>query len=580
MGIKVPLAQENVGPATGVAPVQKFSAPPQEAFGGSVAAAGQKAGQAIAGVGDIITQHAQQKMYWDAQEATYDASQRGNLGFQDLLYGEGKAKYKDSQTKQEYEIERGLMNRKLREATVNGGVASEFREKSEAVKAQILEPLKNNPYVYRSTLKSLNSMQEAAYNRVIAHQASEDNAAKVYTFKSNLETQIADIGNSRNADEVNFRLHEPGMIVDTTARIEAFTGIPQEKRIGEAVEIAVMSKLQTSGSLEEAQAMLDGVKGVPKRDYDSILFKLKNKSAAIQEQAEKVINVAQKSYATSLYSKAADNTLTPEEVEDAVVRGGKGLPNGIDSGDAGHLKSVMGTKRYKAALSKRKQLNFQIPEQYFLIQDSDDVHNGGIDDKTTFDQISNFRNAAAEAYQQGAITKGEFDNKMKRTETAFTNATKGFITEDHENGQAVWKYTKGWLKNYFNYKAPGETKKIGVNKEEFEEAAGYIGSELMAIMEAGPLPKDKVQPLAQALLQRYVVEKHPELLGKQGMPNSIMEAEASFRNISDEVYAGKPDVQISSSAVPKGMVMMTAPDGSQVPVHPTKVKQAKERGLT
>lgn len=580
--MRVPEAEQHVRTQGPNEPSPNFSAPVRDAFGAQVNEAGAKLGANITALGNVLAAHVEKRMEWDAKQAGYEAGQEFDKTMQDAMYGDGTTTYDDPQTKEPVTITKALMGRRLNEALVNGGAVVDFDRQAASAQAKFLEPLKGNPVAYREALQRIDNSREAKRNSVIAHQAAQDTAAKIYTFKSAQETQLADMFNATDAD-VNERIHGKGGIVDTANTLEAYTGQPQEKRVGEAAENFAMARLAQTGSADAAINALGLVRDLPKQDYENILFKINNKAAAIQRAKEQAVEVSQNQTGSKFAQKVISFSTSPKELDNARALGATGDPNGLNEKDYHQLKELVNQKPYQAELRKRNALSYAVHDAFFAIQDKN-VPTEQVSPKATFEQIANYRNAMLQAQNAGAFSKEAATSKLKKTEEYFDNAVKGYITQDHPNGQAIWKYTKDWLNNYYlNYKGPGEHGSMRVSKEEFEDAASYLGDKLMEVMDKGHIAPENIQPISRALIQDFLIQRHPELAGKAGLPNTIMDANASFRNIYDGAYDTKsdykPDFKIPDGAAPKGLIEMHDKDGTVVYVHPTKIKQAKDRGL-
>lgn len=266
------------------------------------------------------------------------------------------------------------------------------------------------------------------------------------------------------------------------------------------------------------------------------------------------------------------------EIEKAHILGAGKLPGGINEQDYHTYVDARTQPIKEGAPAEKAQALSDLADKFFAIGDA-----GGKDVKgdANFSQVAAFRQAAILAHQMKARTDTQFSEDLATSQKAFQNGVSDTVSQAHKNGAAVWQYHKNWLQQYnsFNYLGTdGKMTSVKVDKSEVEGAKAYLGSQLMTYMAKYDIPSDKIPQVAQSILSSYLISKHPELAGKSEIPNMIMDAETSFRHLYGGTTAYKPDFMVAPPA-DAAMVIMTAPDGTQVPVHPSKVEEAKARGL-
>jgi hypothetical protein len=445
MAIKVPIAEERIQTQTpsGV-PVARPSAPTGAAFGAEVAESEGRIANAVSHAGDVFASHLLERQKLDADQSGYDSAQRYQAALTAKLHGDGEADVPDPlNPKSTVKIPAALLNRRGNQATINGGILNDLRGSEPSIRASVLAPLKNSPHALRVASRQIDSYYSQAENQVISHQASQDSAAKISAYSAKVNNDTNSMATVVDGADFNKRWHDEGGVAEAISNLGSFSGmLPdkiqelQEKKIAEATDIAVMAKIKQTGSPVAAMLLLNEIKGLPTKDYESTKFKITSQGEAIQRQQEREIVLSQKKNASNYATMALNHMLSQQDIDTALAQGAEGDPKGIDKESYNTLKTLITSKPYEAEVRVRSKLFFGMPEKFFAIQDPE--NKGDVIPKATFQQISEFRNAALEAYHAGTITRPEVDGKLKKTQEMFDNAAAGFISEDHKNGQAIW----------------------------------------------------------------------------------------------------------------------------------------------
>lgn len=296
--MKVPVYEQQVNTRVGDVPTPKFTQAPASAFGIDEANAKAKAGAEVQQIaekfGNQMVAHMQQQNRWKNQQVAYDAASRYRKDAQNILWGQGTKTVKGSDGN-DYEIPDGLMNRKLTQAEMDGGVTIEFDRRIGELKQKYLDSIQD-PYARdlftRTTFVPTTSWRDS----VIKHQVKQTNDSQVATFQSSLTNQVSDASSAASALDLNLKITGPGGINETNALLANFRGEDPETAAKNrdiwaerAVDKATTATLQGTGDLTKAMDLLNGVKDTISVDsYDKISRKLAAGADTISRQALKL----------------------------------------------------------------------------------------------------------------------------------------------------------------------------------------------------------------------------------------------------------------------------------------------------
>lgn len=302
---------------------------------------------------------------------------------------------------------------------------------------------------------------------------------------------------------------------------------------------------------------------------------LKNKQNSEHDRA---VKVGQETVAGDFASRLfTENSPSFVELKKAEILGAGKKPGGITK-EAYDIFIQAKTQPVKEGLPAEKAAALAgVADTFFAIGDSQGREVKG---EATFSQVTAFRQATLTAHQLGAMTDTQYAESLATSQKAFQKGLTDAVSGAHKNGKAVWEYHKNWLQQYnsFSYlNQDGKMESMKIDKAEVEGAKAYLGATLMAYMGKYDIQSNQIPQVAQSILSSYLISKHPELAGKSEIPNMIMDAETSFRHLYGGTTSYKPDFTVTP---PKAgaVVMMTRPDGKQVPVDPSRVDEAKNLG--
>lgn len=301
--MRVPQAEPSVGIDAINAPEIKAPNAVPGAFGEDVAVAVQNAGKAGVQVSTALANHIATENYWRAQASIADNGLKVKNQFQDMSTStepittfkpagapSNTGPFTPPTSDQQNLIgqPKGYLNRVGFNAT---GSTKDFIAKAQPIKDQFLAPYKNNPRLLAEATEHFNTVYNSYYNQVSKHEATQYRLGMNNTF--NAQT-VSTIQNTSAAVDPKSLMAGIDQIEAATFQQYKYKGaddavidIATQKNVGDAVSKAVVNKLQSTGDLAQAQAMLDTVKDkLPADRYEKISNMLTTGHTRIQQQAQ------------------------------------------------------------------------------------------------------------------------------------------------------------------------------------------------------------------------------------------------------------------------------------------------------
>lgn len=301
--MRVPQAEQSVGIDAINAPEIKAPSAVPGAFGEDVAVAVQNAGKAGLQAGTALANHIATENYWRAQATIADSSLKIKNQFQDMAtstepmttFKPGNAPsntgpYTPPSTSQDALLgqPKGYLNRMGFNA---GGSTADFIAKTQPIKEQFLAPYRKDPRLLAEATSRFNTVYESYYNQVSGHEAVQYRQGMNNTFNAQTNSTIQSTAVATGPDSLLAGIEQ---VKAATAQQYKYKGaddasieLATQKNIGDAVSKAVVSKLQSTGDLGQAQAMLDVVKDqLPADRYEKISSMLATGHTRIQQQAQ------------------------------------------------------------------------------------------------------------------------------------------------------------------------------------------------------------------------------------------------------------------------------------------------------
>lgn len=247
---KVPISEQQVELQPARAPGIDLPNAPAAAFGGGVAQAAEKLGNAVTNLGTTVGEHVIQMEHEKRDKETVDAFNDFVRTEQDELLSaetddDGKPK--------------GLL---LRQGDQAAGSTLEydrnFKIKKESAASR---------FTWQSQNDKLQEMMDARHNStretIIRNEAAQNRESFKTTFEDSSKLAVADAANSRTPDDLNSRIDQALEIQTHGLRVigagEATVQLQSQKLVGDMTKSAIVPVLETDP--KAAQAILDGVKG-------------------------------------------------------------------------------------------------------------------------------------------------------------------------------------------------------------------------------------------------------------------------------------------------------------------------------
>lgn len=255
----------------------------------------------------------------------------------------------------------------------------------------------------------------------------------------------------------------------------------------------------------------------------SLLGTLDSAAKKITQDIEDGIKLERATNDQNLTKKVLEENFTDiTAIRKMQALGAAKQPGGISDGVASSLIRYINDPVVQTQAEERNALMYAIPEKYFDIDADEDQE---ADKDARFEKIAGFRNAALDAYQNGAISKEQLTEKFNATEAVFQFGLKGVFSQEHKNGQVAWKFYKDWFSKNLNglsVKEAGKTTRYAMSEKEMQEGLTQVGLKLMERMRQSPITDAEIPSVTQDILKRYLVTKYPELANKVGTPSAVV----------------------------------------------------------
>ncbi len=235
------------------------------------------------------------------------------------------------------------------------------------------------------------------------------------------------------------------------------------------------------------------------------------------------------------------------------------------------MKGGLSEKGYEAAKSLVKVINegddtkfTQRMAEYNSLFKSD----GNMASK--FNKLATFQASLANDVSEGTITKDTASAFM----TKINNDFKDGINTNFNNANRVKK--SGF--DFFGVFADRMIK----GKDEQTAAKNYMQSELMkkindAESTGSKVSQDEINTMSKDILNDYLRQNNPSVMGAKEVTNNLITQTGGTKPLH-QIPTSIPGAQ-KVRAPEQPLIIMTAPDGQKVKVHPSKINEAIKRGL-
>lgn len=547
--MKVPIEETTLTPQAGPAPQEARAPQPIEgAYGANVHEAAAGMGQAVQGVGDVLGQHVAKMAEYQSQESAYNASEQYRKATTNLQYGDGSGTDTVKRTLADgtaQQVPAGLLNRHLDQAH---DVTAEYLANSAKIKDQILSNL--NPYAQKIALRHIDALDAINYENVVKHQQKQGNAA----YENSLTSQMAGMANgqalaAQTPDQLNKVLSS---IEDTNTLLHNRRGYynpdgiggvsnadsamkTRENFVSQAVSNSVTNALRTTGDLDQANKLLDGVKDkLSPQSYENISKSLDtqfNHMTALKEKQAKLDLEKNDTSMANQYFDAINNAkpFDLQQLENARIRGAAKLPGGISEGVYSAIKA--------SALdpAKKEQVLADLADTKALMVSKDGKT---IDSDAKFENAADYKAQIIKAYKSGFIDKTFYEKGIGVISKVYDKGLDQEINKSYGNYGDVWNYLKNSALSMIGH---GPEK-----SQDFTAAKAYLGKALMDKMASGGVPDDKVREVAQGIMKQYIQSRHPATLGATDTPHSVMSQTTGIQPVFNGQTNIKPDVTVKS----------------------------------
>jgi len=225
------------------------------------------------------------------------------------------------------------------------------------------------------------------------------------------------------------------------------------------------------------------------------------------------------------------NSITLEHINNAEVL------KQITPAYANILREYKTGTKAKVSPEEKSRLISELSTSLFSIDNDED---NTIDKSVTFEQISNYRMKAFEAFRSGAITEGQLSSAINFTESAFQGGLSESVSQEFNNAKNVFSYLRDFANGLVRGHSFGQ---FGLPKTKVnEKIMADLSTELMRRMSAGELKKPEDVPIvARQIAKHYLDKNYPGMVTRSDIPNAVV----SGGGIA-EASQGKSNVEVDS----------------------------------
>lgn len=301
--MQVPQLDQSVGlEAPQVAPARQPNVIPG-AFGGDVAAGVQKAGEEGVRLADAVANHIAKENFWKGQAAIANSALQVRNQFQDMAYSTDQVPKQAAPVSNTAPMSgaanaaaatgietqpKGYLNRQGFNAN---GVTEEFINNAMPMRDSFMSQFKGSPKLQEIAAKQFDEIYNSYYDQVSKHEATQYRTGMNNTFGS---ATLSTISTAAQADSPQSLMAGIQQITQATTKQLQYKGADPDtinntlqNNIATATSKAVVNKLQATGDLAQAKAMLDSVKDqIPADRYDKIDSMLTTGFQRLQQQGE------------------------------------------------------------------------------------------------------------------------------------------------------------------------------------------------------------------------------------------------------------------------------------------------------
>ena len=251
MAIRVPQMSPDIpAAATPEVPTYQPRPVPEGAFGGDVAQAGERQGQAVQQTGEEVFQRMMEHRDREIQQQNFDKQTQMQNQIQDVL--KNPALGDDN-------VPKGILLRQMNQAK---GATAAYDQQANGIYKQAMEDPTLSPIQRQELHKSLSTMLMTGREQVVNHEAQQSQAAFDNSFQTNMKTTVANAAGIADPDMLKKYLNVAQMAAEPGWKHSGLGDdqIPAAKQ-GLASEIAksAITPLLESDP-KKAQTLFDSVK--------------------------------------------------------------------------------------------------------------------------------------------------------------------------------------------------------------------------------------------------------------------------------------------------------------------------------